>query len=455
MNTAGHILPHRWNEGEKQRAVSILRFQIPLGITAVLMATSFSIINAALTRTAAPETALAAFALGYTVTNMFASPVWVARQMLVAFSTDRGSMRAAIRTTVVLAAAVLAWLMVLAFTPVGYLVFVTLAGAGESLFPYILSVVRICLALPLVHLARAWSQSILISRKRTTLMTWAMVCRIPVMLVLAVYLPGSGLVEGAVVGAAIWVAGMAVESLLCVGFALPLRGQIPSSNPAGDSSVSTERDCARFLWPLVVQALLLTFSLPVVNAGLARTLQPERNLAIFQVAWSLAFLFIAFIHMNLSQAVLVLLDDRKWWLSLRRVGLWLAALDSAALALLVLSGLGDWILLNIIGVEASMLPTVRRVLLLMSPAPFIGGYLELKMGVALRFRKTLLIGIGKGIDLTVMMLVIFALSMVLPDLGAHAGPIAFTLGLVANYLFMQRTVPEPFTEVAVSSATDG
>ena len=299
--------------------------------------------------------------------------------------------------------------------------------------------------LPPIYALRAWSQAMLMRQKRTFLMTVAMVFRLLSMLLLAVTLAGSELMGGAALGTAIWVVGMAVEALFCVLFALRLAGQVSTQVVGSEhSGAATEMDCVQFLWPLVLQGLLLTLTLPVINAGLTRTDQPERNLAIFQVAWSLAFLFIAFIHMNLCQAVLVLLEDRDWWFSLKRVGMWLAALDSAALLVLVLTGWGDWLLLNIIGVEASLLPTVRGVLLLMSAAPLIGGLVELRMGIALRFRKTLLIGVGKGLDLVVMMLAILALAMIFPGLGAHAGPMAFTLGLFVNYLFLRRTVPDPF-----------
>lgn len=448
MRILQEMLANRWGQDEMERTSAILRFQLPLGATAVLMASSFSIMNTGLARTDHPEVALAAFALGQTVTNMFASPVWIARQLLVAFSSDGQSMRAAVRVTVGIAGLVLAWLAVLAFTPAGHLVYVRIFGAGEEIFPEVLSVVRLCLALPFVHFARVWSQAILMRQRKTSLMTWAMIARLAAMAALAVYLPGFNLVQGAAVGAAIWIMGMAVESIFCITFALPMRDEVYDSTPSEKEDPATGWDCIRFLWPLIIQGILLTFALPAINSGLARTATPERNLAVFQVAWSIAFLFIAFIYVHLSQAIVVLLEDLAWWRSLKRTGLWLAGLDSAAMLLLVLSGLSDWILLNIIGVEAHLVPPTRSVLLVMSAAPLLGGLVELRMGLAMRRQQTVLLAVAKSIDMMVLLTVIIILSTAFPALGPNAGPLAFIAGMMANYLFLRRKIREP-TEAAM------
>ncbi len=428
---------------ERERIGSILRFQVPLGLTAIMMASTFSIINAGLARTPNPEFALAAFALGQTVTNMFGSPVWIARQMLLAYSTDRDSLRAAVRVAAGLATLVMVWIGILGFTPLGRVVYMDIFGATEALFPEVMRVVRLCIFLPVVHFIRAWSQAILMRQQKTIMMTWAMVIRLAGMILMALFLPGLGFVEGAVLGVFIWIVGMGIEGACCVRFAWPMLGEVYGRTvPAGKTS-ATERDCIRFLLPVIAQGLLLTFTLPAVNAGLARTLTPERNLAVFQVSWSIAFIFLAFIMVNLSQTVLVLLDDGRWWQSLKRVGIGLSALVSLAMAAFVAAGAVDWILLHIIGVESALLPAVRSVLLFMSVIPFIGGLVELRTGIALRRGRTPLVGAGKALDLAVVVLVVFGLPQVFPTLEANVGPIAYTAGLTLNYIFLRSKIDEP------------
>ncbi len=432
--------------GERHRVNSILRFQIPMGLTALMMASGFSIINAGLARTVHPETALAAFALGQTVTNMFGSPVWSARQMLLAFSTDRHSMNSAVRVAATVAALVMAWIALLGYTPLGRLVYVDIFGAGEDLFPEVLSVVRICIFLPFVHFIRAWPQSILMRRERTILMTFAMIIRMAGMLAMALFMPGLGYLEGASLGAFIWIAGMGIEGIMCIIFALPRFEEVYGVEPPEGESPATTGDCLRFLLPMIAQGLLMTFSLPAINAGLARTASPERNLAIFQVSWSIAFMFIAFLMINLSQTVLVLLRDLRWWRSLRRVGITLSAAISTIMAVFVLCGASDWVLRELIGVDPTLLPATRLVLLLLSVAPFLTGLVELRSGIALRRGSTAVVGVGKALDIAALAAVVFGLSVIFPNLGAIVGPIAFAFGLAVNYLFMRARVPEPTTE---------
>ncbi len=436
---------------ERHRVNSILRFQVPMGLTALMMASGFSIINAGLARTLHPETALAAFALGQTVTNMFGSPVWSARQMLLAFSTDRDSMNAAVRVAVSVAALVMIWIALLGYTPLGRFVYVDIFGASDDLFPEVLSVVRICIFLPLVHLIRAWPQSILMRREQTILMTHAMVIRMAGMLAMALYMPGLGYLEGASLGAFIWIAGMGIEGIMCLIFALPRFPEVYGVVLPEGESASTTGDCLRFLLPIIAQGLLMTFSLPAVNAGLARTISPERNLAVFQVSWSIAFMFLAFIMVNLSQTVLVLLRDVAWWRSLRRVGVTLSAAISALMIAFVLSGASEWILREIIEVNPALLPATKVVLLLMASAPYLSGLVELKTGIALRRGTTAIVGMGKALDLAAVAAVVFGLSAIFPHLGAAVGPIAFGCGLALNYLFLRARIPEPDADFAVTA----
>ena len=112
----------------------------------------------------------------------------------------------------------------------------------------------------------------------------------------------------------------------------------------------------------------------------------------------------------------------------------------------IASGASDWVLSNVIGVEAGLLPPIRTVLYLMAAAPFLAAFVELYAGIALNRGQTPLVGIGKGLDLALIVLSVFGLSSLLPALEANVGPLGFALGLLANYAFLKRTVREPTLE---------
>ncbi|MFO8059563.1 MAG: hypothetical protein R6U70_02750, partial [Bacillota bacterium] len=177
---------------DRLRMKGVLRFHIPLGITTVLMASSHSIVNSGLARTASPEIALAAFALSHTIVNLFAAPLWSTRDMLIAFGSDKAGMRSGVRATAGIAVFVMAWMILLGFTPVGHFVYVDVFGASDALFGEILGVVRLCLAIPLIYGVRSWAQAVLMLCRKTECMTAAMIVRLIGGLIMAGYLPRLG-----------------------------------------------------------------------------------------------------------------------------------------------------------------------------------------------------------------------------------------------------------------------
>lgn len=425
---------------DRLRIRGILRFHIPLGITNVLMASSHSIVNSGLARTDRPEIALAAYALGHTVGNLFCSPLWGTREMLISFGTDRRSLRSGLLATAAITGIVLAAITLLGYSGVGHFVFVTVFGAREILLPEILGVVRLCVTLPFIYSIRSWAQAALMSSRKTEHMTVAMISRLGSMLVMAAVLPGLGILTSTMVGAVIWIAGMAVETLVCAGFALRLKGLVPEVGADGRSA--DVRDCFVFLGPMILNGFLGSLVMPVINAGLARTDDPERNLAVFQVAWNLAWAFCSFVHMTVRQTVLVFLRNLQWMRVLRRFTRWLQYANSTLLVLILLTRLSDWLLVDIIGLEPALLPDARTVMMLFVFYPYLSGLVDFKSGVALYARKTGVICGARIVDLAVLSGTVFLLTLVVPAWGAVIGALAMMTGISSNYGALHLMMPD-------------
>ncbi|MFO7942112.1 MAG: hypothetical protein R6U92_05680 [Bacillota bacterium] len=427
---------------ERERRSAILRFQIPLGITALIMASTFTIVNAGLARTIRPEAALAAFALGQTVTNLFASPLWSNRNMMIAVGTDRVSMGNALRVTFAMVLGLTAWIALLAYTSLGAFVYSGIFGAPRDLLPDVLDVVRLCILLPTIYAVRGWGQAVILIHRRTPLMIVAILFRLGLMISLALILPGMGWFSPTGVGAAIWVSGMLFEALGCALAAVYLgrvgSDVIPAVPVTGESS--SVREIVKFLIPLVVNGYLGSLTFPAINAALARGLNPERSLAAFQVAWSLAFLFVAFVHPNLGQTILVFLESGRWWQSLRKVGYWIIGLDALLLAVLVLSGGAVSILSNLMGIEAGLLGAAQTIILVTVSYVILGGLVDIWVGVAMKTRSTAAIGIAKAADLATVVTIAFGSVYLYPAVGGIMAPIALACGLILNLFILRRLV---------------
>ncbi len=415
------------------RIIQILKFHVPLGLTTTLIASSLSIVNSGFARTANPETALAAFAVGHTVVNVFASPIVHTQQLIVIFGKTRQGLANARKVLLGVASLVLAWIALMAFSPLGSFIYLNIFGAPASLMPEILVVVRICLFLPLVYSMRAAANASLMLQRRTSMMTTSLLIRLGIMFLMTLVLPGMD-IPGIVVGTVIWVGGIAVEATSSTIFAA--RGRIPGivgDALAGDSI----HDCLRVLGPLVLNGSLMMLTLPVINAGLSRTLAPERSLAAFQVAWNLAWMFVAFIQNNLRQTIVVFLDSKAWQDALRRVSFWLQSLVSGLLLVLVITGGAEMVMLHIIRVEPDLIADARNIMLVLAIFPFICGMIEYRAGVAMRAREVGVVGIARAADLGMLLTLVFLVGTLFPALGALVGPLGMVVGAAANLVVLR------------------
>jgi len=362
----------------------ILRFHVPLGLNTTLIASSFTIINAGIGRTAMPQTSLAAFALGHTIINILAVMVVHSQPLLVILGLNPVSWKNARRVTIGLTVLVVMLIGVIGYTSVGDWLYMRVFGAPAGLMPEILQVARLCLILPIIYGVRATANASLMLQRRTALMSTSMIFRLGIMAFLAYILPDTNL-SGAAVGATIWLSGMGVEALSSTIFAQlqPRSGQVE----IGGSPASIAR-CLQILWPLLLNGVSTLLIIPIINAGLARTMNPEQNLAAFQVAWSLAWMFIAFIQMNLRQTTLVFLDRPQNLAALKRVGFVLQTAVSLLLAVLVFSGLADWVLRQVVAVDPTLLAPARNILIVFILLPFVSGMFEIRAGIALRKQNT-------------------------------------------------------------------
>ncbi len=426
---------------DRDRISQILKFHVPLGLTTTLIASSLSIVNAGFARTASPETALAAYAVGHTVVNVFASPIVHTQQLMVIFGKTREGLVNARRVLLGVAVAVFAWITLMAFTPLGRFIYLSVFGAPPGILEEILVVVRICLILPVIYSMRASANATLMLQRRTSMMTTSLLIRLGVMFVMTLILPGTALPSVAV-GTLIWVGGIAVEATSSTIFSLMGRSAMRFAEPAeGDGGAST-RDCLSVLGPLVLNGSLMMLTLPVINAGLSRTLNPERSLAVFQVAWNLAWMFVAFIQNNLRQTIVVFLDNAAWLAALKKVSFWLQSAVSGLMLFLVLTGGASFVMANIIGVDEHLVDAAWPILLILSVFPFLCGMIEYRAGVAMRARSVGVIGLARVADLATLVLMVFLVGTLFPTLGALVGPMGMVVGALANYAVLRARSPE-------------
>lgn len=409
----------------------ILRFYIPLAATTMFYAVVFNVMNSAMARTIDAAGALAAFAVGQSIADLMAVPAGSGHQWLLARARDKQSFRAGLRVMAQLIGLVFVLLILAGWTPFGRLIYQGVFGAPANLSPGITAVIKVCLPLPFIFALRGASQSVLMVRRQTHLMTAGVVVRLLHTAVLATLLGRNHGMQGALVGGVLWVSGMGVEALFDFAMASRLYRKFPEAPESG--TVPTASSIWKFLLPLIATSLLWSLGKPILNLGMARSADPELSIAVYQVTWNAAWLLIAYVQGGFRQAVVVFWNDGRTLRALQRFAAGLAAGVTVLMIGLTLTGGAAWFLRDVVGAAEELIGPSRGVLLVMSVLPLALVATEVCIGRLLRNGTTAPIGLAKGANLAVMAAVVFGLAALAPRAGALIGAIGMLAGVVGEF----------------------
>jgi len=212
----------------------------------------------------------------------------------------------------------------------------------------------------------------------------------------------------------------------------------------GTSWLSARRVFALW-WPLAASSVLMSAEFPVINAGIARTLNPDTALAGFAIAASLANLIEAPILMMIGAAA-ALATDRAMVRLLKRFTVTVALVMSAVYFLISFTPVADVVLRDWLqlppAVADACLPAFR--ILILWPLPT--GWRRLNQGILIRMRRTRVIGLGTIIRVSfTVLLTLFGVG-VLRWPGAPGGALtsaaAVVLEAVLITIWAQRILPD-------------
>jgi len=418
----------------------LLLFYVPLGLYSMIMMSSHSVINSGVSRAPNAEIGLAAFAVTMTIMNMFASPCFTSRQMLVALAHDKKSLKITRNVMIKVASVSLLMLAILAFTPVGNFVFVNLFNTPPNLMSEVKTAAVLTLSLPFIYSLRSYSQGIIIVEKKTKYLTYTVLMRISFMIFLAFALPKLGFLSGASIGIIIWTGGMGLEAIINYLFSRSVYKGLPDEPDYENGEEDfTQKKAFDFVWPLLLMSFIWTLGLPVVNSGLGFTQDPERSIATFQVARSFAWIAVAFLEMNMRQVSLIFGTNEDRIGYLKKFTLGVSIVLASIIAILGLTPIGNWLLINVIGVTSEIATAVKPVLMVLILLPVILAHSEYYMGLLMKLNNTKALSIGKTISIAVAGLSVISFSMLFPQLGAVVGAIGFLIGYFCEFMYLRHT----------------
>jgi hypothetical protein len=417
----------------------ILRFFAPLAATSVLMMASHSLAAATLAKASDAALALASYSVASALGQMFEGTVTVGRHATLALVRDRQTWSVMTRLMKLVLAVLLVVMAVVAFTPIGEVIFRSLLGAPADVAAEAVRVFRFFLILPAESALRALYHAIIILRKKTVYTTAAMAGRIVVMAgvtgVIIAHPPGIG----GGVGAVVLLSGIGTEAVISYlagrRLVAALDGGGPAASFAPAAPALTLRDAMRFYLPLAVSGLISCTSRLALAAGLSRTLDPKLALAAYQVSWTVSWVFISPLN-ALHQVTAVFAKEPRAARQVRRFAMAAGVGASASIGLFVLSGAARHVFTRWIGVADGLVPSALWCVGLMALAPLVICFGELFMGALLVAGDSVAIGTGRTLYIAFTTLASLVGAAAAPGLGAALAPLALLAGYVAEATFL-------------------
>lgn len=402
----------------------LLRFFLPLAAASMMMMFTHSVVNAALARTSQPQTFLAAHALALSMAVIVESPVMVMRQVTIALATSAARFRLIRRITGWVAAACLAMAALIAYTPLGPIIFGDFFGAPEALIAHVLPAFRVLMLMPVTSAVRGLYQGLLTRNRATLFITWGMAARVAVMAALAWAITTHRWLDGAVVGAVIFLAGMGTEGLVSM---MALRIRPVRGGDWDQPGIMGYRWTLGFYAPLMVAGLMASLGKPIINSALARIPAAAPELAAFAVASALAWIVLAPCQ-NIHQTVMVYHGDPAARPVLRRFAVGFALVNCLILASLSWSPIGPWLITRALGVPRELVAPTLRALQLLVFLPLVLTAVDYHAGKLLQQGQTRLTGLARMANVGGLAVVAAILIFTAPGLGASIGPLAQLAG---------------------------
>lgn len=429
---------------KKNYYIELLIFFAPLALTYMLMMGSHSIISSSLARTENAAVALAAYSVANSIIYIFESPLFGIRRIFVALLDDQHSFKILSKVTFMALGFVITILFIVGYTPIGEFIFMRIVGVSAELFPEVIRAFRIFMILPVASALRSVFQSLLILDKKTHILSINMILRLISMLIISYVLVNYKFVTGAAVGVFVLGGGMAVEAIMSFITAKEIRKTLPVKSQDGGEELTLKKTWI-FYVPIMGALLLQNFIRPFINAGLARTLNPEIALAAYQVAYSTSWILVG-VSFSIHQLILVFVDSKETLAKVKRFVMTVGIISTGALLLVSLTPAGEWLLVNIIGTDPAITSAALTTMLPMAFIPIVVTTSEMFAGILMMERKTPVLTMSKGVNLIVVITLSLGAVAIYPELGALLAGISMLLGYVGEfavvYFFARNIVPQ-------------
>jgi len=425
----------------------LLRQFIPLSLSDLIMVLAGPIIIAGMARLPDQEVNLAAFGVAEAMAILIESPIIMLLHASSALSSDPVAFKHLKRFMIWANVALTAVFALLAFTPLYDGLFRGWLGQPAAVADAARPAFQIMLLWPAAIGWRRFYQGMLIAHKKSGKVGMAAFFRLGslALTVLAGVLLG---LPGALIGGLALEVSVLVEAAMVTYFAERTLREHKWAEPT-PGKPHTFAAVTAFYMPLALTAMLIWFSKPAINGGLARSHEAILSLAAWPAVWTTVMLVANAIRM-VQQLVITQANSKANYALLRRFTWWAGVTMSALMALVGWSPFGGAFLTQVTGLSGHLADVAVPALRICAIFPLGIALQNHFQGLLIRKGRTGAVNMG-ALTGSVVLFGTLLLCVSLGWLGTVAGATATMVGQTAEVAVLYALSGRERTDLTLTS----
>ncbi|MAT56533.1 MAG: hypothetical protein CMF23_01015 [Ignavibacteriae bacterium] len=413
----------------------IFYFWMPLAATWLMMSVEGPFLASIIARLAEPKYNLAAYGIAFSFALVIESPIIMLLSAATELVNDYQSFMKLRNFTYVMNAVLTAVYILFIIPPIFYFIAERIIGLPDEVahLTHIASIILI--PWPGAIGYRRFYQGILIKYNYTKRVSYGTVVRLVSMAVTAVILFTFFDLPGVVVGAVSLSVAVVSESIASRFMTVNLIKQIRESESSGEDNLSYS-SIIKFYYPLALTSVMALGVHPIVTFFLGQSRMSLESLAVMPVVNSLVFIFRS-VGLSYQEVGIALIGKKAdGYKKLRNFAFFGGISAASTLLLIGLTPLSDFWLFDVSGLTKELADFASLPVIIMGIMPALTFLISFQRAVLVHERRTTQITYATIIEVSGIVISLFAMIYLFDSVGAVAATASYILGRIAANTFL-------------------
>lgn len=413
----------------------IFYFWMPLAATWLMMSVEGPFLASIIARLAEPKYNLAAYGIAFSFALVIESPIIMLLSAATELVNDFQSFMKLRNFTYVMNTILTAVYILFIIPPIFYFIAEKIIGLPDEVahLTHIASIILI--PWPGAIGYRRFYQGILIKYNYTKRVSYGTVVRLVSMAVTAVILFTFFDLPGVVVGAVSLSVAVVSESIASRFMTVNLIKQIRESESSGEDNLSYS-SIIKFYYPLALTSVMALGVHPIVTFFLGQSRMSLESLAVMPVVNSLVFIFRS-VGLSYQEVGIALIGKKAdGYKKLRNFAFFGGISAASTLLLIGLTPLSDFWLFDVSGLTKELADFASLPVIIMGIMPALTFLISFQRAVLVHERRTTQITYATIIEVSGIVISLFAMIYLFDSVGAVAATASYILGRIAANTFL-------------------